>query len=156
MSTTDTPAEIGLQTLLDERAILQVVTRYARALDTKDFALLDDVFTPDATGDLASPTTLVGVDAIRARIRMALDHLDESQHLVGNHEIEVDGDTATHRCYLQAQHVRHAAEGGTNYIVAGRYEDQFVRTDVGWRIKHRRLVVMWMDGNPTVVHVART
>ena len=98
-----------LQTLLDEREILQVVTRYARALDTKEWALLDDVFVPDATGDLASPTPLVGVDAIRTRIRAALEHLDASQHLVGNHEIQVDGDDATHRCYLQAQHVRQAA-----------------------------------------------
>jgi len=146
----DPTAEIGLQTLLDERAILQVVTRYARALDTKDWSLLDDVFLPNATGDLASPAILEGIDAIRARIRMALDPLDESQHLVGNHEVNVDGDTATHRCYLQAQHVRNDAEGGINFIVAGRYEDQFVRTDVGWRISHRRLVTMWTEGNPKV------
>ena len=145
-------SDTDLRTLLDERAILQVVTRYARALDTKNFALLDDVFLADATGDLASPTTLVGVDAIRARIRAALEHLDESQHLLGNHEIEVDGDTATHRCYLQAQHVRHAAVGGPNYIVAGRYEDRFVRTEAGWRIAHRALIVMWMDGNRAVVY----
>jgi len=145
-STTD------LQTLLDEREILQVVTRYARALDTKDWALLDDVFVPDATGDLASPNTLVGVDAIRARIRTALEHLDVSQHLVGNHEVQVDGDDATHRCYLQAQHVRQAAAGGPNYIVAGRYEDRFRRTDQGWRIVHRALIVMWNEGNVGVVY----
>ena len=141
-----------LQTLLDEREILQVVTRYARALDTKEWALLDDVFVPDATGDLASPTPLVGVDAIRTRIRAALEHLDASQHLVGNHEIQVDGDDATHRCYLQAQHVRQAAAAGPNYIVAGRYEDRFRRTDQGWRIVHRALVVMWTEGNVGVVY----
>src|SRR5687767_1806054 len=116
-STTD------LRTVLDEREILQVVTRYARALDTKDWALLDDVFVADATGDLSSPALLVGVDAIRTRIRAALEHLDASQHLVGNHEVLVDGDDATHRCYLQAQHVRRSAAKGPNYIVAGSYED---------------------------------
>ena len=141
-----------LQTLLDEREIHQVVTRYCRALDTKDWALLDDVFVPDATGDLASGRTLVGIDAIRDRIRNALHELDDSQHLVGNHEIAVDGDTATHRCYLQAQHVRTAAAGGPNYIVAGRYEDQFARTEIGWRITHRSLIVMWTDGNMAVAH----
>ena len=141
-----------LQTLLDEREIHQVVTRYCRALDTKDWALLDDVFVPDATSDLASGRTLVGIDAIRDRIRNALHELDDSQHLVGNHEIAVDGDTATHRCYLQAQHVRTAAAGGPNYIVAGRYEDQLARTDMGWRITHRSLTVMWTDGNVAVVH----
>ena len=141
-----------LQTLLDERDIHEVATRYCRALDTKDWALLDDVFAPDATGDLSSGRTLVGIDAIRARIRNALQELDDSQHLVGNHEIAVDGDTATHRCYLQAQHIRKAAVGGPNYIVAGRYEDQLARTDVGWRITHRTLTVMWTDGNVVVAH----
>ena len=106
-----------------------VALRYCRALDTKDWRLLDDVFVADATADLAGPSPLVGIEAIRARIRTALEHLDVSQHLVGNHEVSVDGDTATHRCYLQAQHVRRAAAGGPNYIVAGRYEDRLARTD---------------------------
>ena len=139
-----------LQTLLDEREIHRVATRYCRALDTKNWSVLDDVFLPDATADLSGPSDLVGIDEIRSRIRTALEHLDDSQHLVGNHEVAVDGDTATHRCYLQAQHVRRAATGGPNYIVAGRYEDRLVRTDVGWRIAHRTLVVMWTEGNLAV------
>ncbi len=141
-----------LQALIDERQIRDVAFRYCRALDTKDWALLDEVFVPDATGLLGTPTTLVGIEAIRDRIRTALAHLDDSQHLVGNHEIAVDGDTATHRCYLQAQHIREAATGGPNYIVAGRYEDQLARTDAGWRITHRTLTVMWTDGNVAVAH----
>ena len=109
-----TDASITLQTLLDEREIHQVATRYCRALDTKDWALLDDVFVPEATGQLGTPTMLVGIEAIRGRIQSALGHLDDSQHLVGNHEIAVDGDAATHRCYLQAQHIRKPATGGPN------------------------------------------
>ena len=141
-----------LQVLIDEREIHQVALRYCRALDTKDWALLDDVFVPEATGQLGIPTTLVGIEAIRERIRGALQHLDESQHLVGNHEIAVDGDAATHRCYLQAQHIREAATGGPHYIVAGRYEDRLARTDAGWRITHRTLTVMGTEGNVAVAH----
>jgi 3-phenylpropionate/cinnamic acid dioxygenase small subunit len=141
-----------LQTLIDERDIRNVAFRYCRALDTKDWALLDEVFLPDATGELGTPTTLVGIEAIRGRIQKALGHLDDSQHLVGNHEIDVTGDTATHRCYLQAQHIRADASGSPNYIVAGRYEDRLVRTPDGWRIAHRTLTVMWTEGNVTVAH----
>ena len=132
------------------RDVVRVALRYCRALDTKNWALLDDVFVPDATADLSSPTHLVGIEAISGRIRTALENLDDSQHLVGNHEVVVDGDSATHRCYLQAQHVRQAASGGPNYIVAGRYEDRLVRTAAGWRIAHRTLTVMWTDGNLAV------
>jgi ketosteroid isomerase-like protein len=139
-----------LQTLLDEREIVAVALRYCRALDTKDWALLDEVFLADATAQLGAPATLTGIEAIRGRIRTALEHLDDSQHLVGNHEVDLDGDTATHRCYLQAQHIRATATGGPHYIVAGRYEDRFVRGGTGWRIAHRTLTVMWTEGNVAV------
>ena len=139
-----------LASLLDERDIVKVVNRYCFALDTKDWADLDNVFLPNATADLSTPTLLVGREAIVDRIRAALHHLDDSQHLVGNHQVTIDGDSATHRCYLQAQHVRHAAVGGPNYIIGGRYEDQLLRTADGWRIAHRTLAVMWKEGNLAV------
>ena len=141
-----------IQMLLDEREVVAVATRYCRALDTQDWPLLTAVFLPDATADLATTSLLVGVDAITNRIRTALENLDDCQHLVGNHEVTIDGDSATHRCYLQAQHVRVAAVGGPNYLVGGRYEDRMVRTPDGWRIAHRTLTVMWTDGNIVVAH----
>jgi ketosteroid isomerase-like protein len=140
-----------LQALLDERDIVALAARYCRALDTKDWSLLDDVFLPDATAELGAASRLEGREAIRGRIRAALEYLDDSQHLVGNHEVSVDGDTGTHRCYLQAQHIRRLPEGSPLYMVAGRYEDRVQRTADGWRIAHRTLTVMWTDGNLTVV-----
>lgn len=140
----------ALQTLLDERDIVALAHRYCRALDTKEWSLLGDVFATDATADLMAPDDLEGLEAITNRIRTALEQLDESQHLVGNHEVTVDGDTGTHRCYLQAQHIRKAAEPSPHYIVAGRYEDRVVRTPHGWRIAHRTITVMWTEGNPAV------
>lgn len=142
---------VDLQTLLDEREIVAVALRYCRALDTKDWPALSEVFEPTSTAQLGSPDLLEGLAAIVARVRAALEHLDLSQHLVGNHEVAVDGDEATHRCYLHAQHVRRSATGGPNYVVAGRYEDRLVRTAAGWRIAHRTLTVMWTDGNVAVV-----
>jgi ketosteroid isomerase-like protein len=145
-----TGANDVLANLLDERDIVALAFRYCRALDTKDWPALANVFLPDATADLSSGAELVGIEAIVTRIRTALQHLDDSQHLVGNHEVTVDGDLATHRCYLQAQHIRRAATGGPNYLVGGRYEDRLVRTAAGWRIAHRTLTVMWTDGNVVV------
>lgn len=136
----------------DHYDVTAVAVAYTWALDTNEWAALDNVFHPDATADLGGGLpTLVGREAIVARIRQALEPLDDSQHLVGSHEVQVDGDTATHRCYLQAQHVRHAATGSPNYLIAGRYEDELVRTPSGWRITYRRLTVMWSDGNLEVV-----
>ena len=144
-------ADAAIRTLLDERAVEQVAVAYTVALDTRDWTGLTDVFLPDATADLATRDTLVGVEAITERIRRALEPLDATQHLIGNHRVLVTDDAATHHCYLHAQHVRHGAEPSPNFIVGGRYEDDLVRTDAGWRIAHRRLVIQWQEGNPAVL-----
>jgi hypothetical protein len=146
MSTTDVAGAIGR--LLDEEAVRALTIAYCWALDTKRFEDLRDVFLPDATASLLEER--VGIDSIIDRISGALSPLDDSQHMVSNHEVVIDGDRATCRCYLQAQHVRHAAEGSPNYIIAGRYEDDLERTPTGWRIRRRVLTVMWTDGNPLV------
>lgn len=150
MTAADAHSDATVARLLDERDIVALALRYCRALDTKDWELLDQVFTPGATAQLGNPTLLEGREAVRARIRTALEFLDDSQHLVGNHEVTVDADAGTHRCYLQAQHIRALPEGSPHFIVAGRYEDELVRTSDGWRIAHRTLDVMWTAGNPVV------
>lgn len=134
----------------DQLAIIAVTVAYCWALDTRDWPALNNVFVPDATAELASPL-LHGVEAIKTRIASALDPLDVSQHMVTNHQIDVDGDRATCRCYVHAQHVLKAATGGPNFVIGGRYEDTLARTPDGWRIAHRRLVPMWREGNPLVV-----
>jgi hypothetical protein len=90
-------------------------------------------------------------DAIIARISGSLLRLDFTQHLVGNHQVVVTGDSATHRCQLHAQHVRTGTEGGDNFIIGGYYDDVFVRTAEGWRIKHRIMQPTWRSDNANVV-----
>lgn len=137
--------------VLDQQAIADVAIRYCWALDENRWELLDDVFMPDATAHLGSADLLDGREAIVGRCSAALTPLDDSQHIVSNHQVTIDGDTATHRCYLHAQHIRRSAAAGPHYVVAGRYVDRFVRTDAGWRIVHRDLEVMWTEGNVAVV-----
>jgi hypothetical protein len=123
--------------------------RYTWALDTKHIDALDDVFRPDATA-LLRGVECVGRDQIKSRIGGAILRLDRTQHLVGNHQVTVDGDVGTHRCHLQSQHVLEGTDGGDNYIVGGYYEDRVVRTPDGWRIAHRVMQQTWSEGNPAV------
>ena len=68
--------------------------------------------------------------------------------LVGTHLLVKNKKGETLNVHLGPE----AAVGGPNYIVAGRYEDRLARTDVGWRITHRTLTVMWTEGNVAVAH----
>jgi len=136
----------------DQQAIADLTITYAWTIDTRRFADLEQVFLSSATFEVGSgERVLRGIDEITAFISSVLTPLDASQHLVSNHQVRVDGDRATCRCQLQAQHVRQGAEGGPNYIVAGHYDDVLVRTNSGWRIAERHLTRTWTEGNTEVV-----
>jgi hypothetical protein len=62
-----------------------------------------------------------------------------------------DGHEATSQCYLQAQHVRAGTPGGDTFVVVGRYSDELVRTEDGWRIAVRWLETWWTSGNQAVL-----
>ena len=134
----------------DREQIIDVTHNYCWALDRNQWDELDDVFLPEATAVLGV-RECADRAAIKQMCSASLTPLDDSQHIVATHQIRVDGDTATSRCYLHAQHIRRDAEGGPHWVFAGRYEDDLVRTADGWRIKHRHLIQMWTEGNPEVV-----
>lgn len=134
----------------DRADIIDITHRYCWALDRNVWDELDDVFLPDATAVLGTRSA-ANRDEIKQICSNALTKLDDSQHIVATHQIRVDGDSATSKCYLHAQHIRRDAAGGPHYVVAGRYEDDFVRTVDGWRIKNRTLTVMWTEGSTAVV-----
>jgi ketosteroid isomerase-like protein len=56
-----------------------------------------------------------------------------------NHEIELHGDHATGLCYLDARY----ASNGESLIVAARYDDEYRRTDAGWRICRTRVHIIF-------------
>jgi 3-phenylpropionate/cinnamic acid dioxygenase small subunit len=131
------------------QAIIDLTIAYCWAIDSHEWDTLRSIFVPEATALLGDERD--GIESIIARISSALTPLDASQHIVSNHQVAINGDSATSRCYFQAQHVRRAAEGSPNYIVAGRYQDRLVRTAHGWRILRRDLLVDWTEGNVRVV-----
>ncbi len=141
-----------LRSLLDRQAIVDVTVAYAWILDHGPHERLRDVFTADARAVLGEECR--GVDSIIDRVGRALGPLDGSQHIVANHQVSVDGDRATCRCYFHAQHTLRGTPGGDNYVVAGRYDDRLVRTDAGWRIEDRVLTVDWTEGNLRGVQAA--
>ena len=143
---------LDLQQLNDRVEIEELLVRYSRAIDTRDFDALEALFTADATfdgGGLGCPT---GAAEIRAMIEGTLTGLDATQHLVGKSIIELDGDSAEVRTYLISQHIRESAPGPMkHYFLGGEYADTVVRTPEGWRIAYRRLDRLWKQGDRAVI-----
>lgn len=135
----------------DEFEVWQLTTRYALALDERDWEGLKNVFTKDAVMDFAAYGEVEGPDGIAQTCAAALAPLDLSQHMVGSHRIAVDGDTASCTCHFVARAVRESTDGGPLFTLGGTYVDRMGRTSEGWRIERRDQVISWTSGNPGVM-----
>jgi hypothetical protein len=143
--------DAAVQALIDHNAIVALCVQYATALDSRNWALLRDCCVSDIVADYAGIGRIDGYEALEEVCRAALEPLQASQHMIGNHAVVVNGDEASGTTYFRAQHIRLGTPGGDRYIVAGIYTDRFVRRDQRWRIAHRKLDVVWSDGNPAVL-----
>ncbi|TVZ02184.1 nuclear transport factor 2 family protein [Trebonia kvetii] len=147
-----TTAELG-----DRAAIVDVVSRYTYSLDERDWTLLDQVFSADAVGRYGGPggPPLEGRDAIVAFIRSFLDGCGPTQHLLGNHMVEVAGEEATARCKARVYHHGAGERAAlTPYECFGVYRDRLRRTAEGWRITERVFDVQLAVGDIAILQPA--
>jgi len=141
----------SMEYFMERQEICDLLNKYCRALDNRDWASLASCFTPNAVAIYAELGIQQGYPAIEATCRKALERFDSSQHLIANYDIEISGDTATASCYLHAQHTKAGKKGGENLTLGGTYYDDLVRTPQGWRIRQRNLRILWQEGNPELI-----
>ena len=125
--------------IADRVAIQDVMTRYATGVDTRDLGLHESCFAEDVTVsgfDRGGP--LIGRAAWMAFVHKALERFGATQHLIGNHVVEVQGDEARMRTYVQATHVL-AADQRAIFTLWATYHTVLRRTADGWRIVEHRL-----------------
>jgi hypothetical protein len=122
----------------DAAAITDVLARYARGLDRRDFAEVAACFTADARASYGGVALDPGVEAIVAHVRR-VEQLDATTHLFGLPVIEVDGDEA--RAEIAATAILAAA--GTVTVRGLRYRHRLVRRDGWWQIAELVHTVHW-------------
>ncbi len=126
----------------DRAAVIETQIGYADACDSRDWSILERVFTEDASGTygLYNPPDRRGFEAMLSSF---LDGAGPTQHMLGNHVVELDGDIAHARCTVTATHGGRPGSGREQetYVVYGSYHDDLVRVPHGWLIRHRRMIV---------------
>jgi 3-phenylpropionate/cinnamic acid dioxygenase small subunit len=131
--------EQKLQFLADRLEIDDLLTRYATAVDNKDWDLFRTCFTPDAFIDYTAAGGIKGrLPEVADWLAQVLPLFPMTQHVVTNRAVTVDGDRATSRsCFFNPMGMPEG-EGGMNlFIDGGYYNDKLVRTADGWRIEER-------------------
>jgi len=142
---------MDIQALLDEREITRALSRFARILDTKSWNDLPEVFAHDLSFDYGAGGEQRGMDALRVNMTRFLDRCGGTQHLIGSILVDVDGDQAISRAYVQARHQAVNNPGGTVFDSNGEYVDRWERRAEGWRIVRRDVIWATLSGDPTVI-----
>jgi len=133
--------------------IHQLLAYYGHVLDDRDWARLDELFTPDATIDYTragAAEVHSGLEAIRAFFAGA-NH-PSAHHVLNIVVRRSDGEVQVRSKffvpYTRETHVPKRWFGGT-------YDDVVVPTDAGWRFAHRTCTGQWQfttDAEPIAPH----
>lgn len=123
--------------------ITDVLLRYATGIDRRDWELFRTCFTADVVADYEGIATWRGVDEITAFMAEVHAGMGHTLHSLSNMAIDVRGDTATARTYVDNTNMMPDGRSGTHAI--GYYDDELVRTDDGWRIARRHFVGVHLE-----------
>jgi ketosteroid isomerase-like protein len=140
-------SDTDLQRIGDELAITALLNAYARAVDTRDWALYRSVFTDDAHIDYSSAGAIAGGrDEVADWLSAGLAAIGMSMHYITNIEPIVDGDTATVRAMFYNP-MQLPGVAGLSYC-GGYYHHDLVRTADGWRSRSLREENVWFVNAP--------
>ena len=125
-------------TPLDIIEIQQLAIRYAYGLDTaaNNGYLYADVFTPDGEFVGRQVPLTIGREAL-ARVSRSVRKANSQyvRHFITNHVIEPSPEGAKGKVYLMV--VDCEEDQPSSIYIGGHYEDVYVKTPDGWRIKDR-------------------
>jgi len=140
-------SEDTIRSLTDRIAVEDLLTRYATAVDGRDWNLLRTVFTPDARiDDSSAGGVAASVDEAVAFLDTSLADYEMTQHMVTNVAADIDGDRAQVTAML---HNPMRRAGGDVWFCGGWYDHSLVRTDGGWRSERLVFRAAWFDGLPS-------
>jgi len=138
---------MDIEHVVNRIEITDFFSRYARAVDTRDWDLYRTLFTADAHIDYSSSGGSVGnLEETVSFLSKALDMFEMSQHLVTNIEVlEKEGNKAD---VLALFNNPMRLKGGEIWFVGGKYRHELIQSDLGW--KSRKLVeeTLWFDRSP--------
>lgn len=136
-----------MQELLDERDISRQLSKFVRLLDKRDWNGFADIFDENVVFDYAEGIERQGLSEMLGRVSGFLDNCGATHHLLGSLIIEVSGDTAVSRAYIQSRHQGKDERSHLYFDACGEYIDTWERQGQNWRIVKRLAVNMLSQGD---------
>lgn len=132
-----------LQTIADRVEIEALRGEFTDAAMMRDRARLASLFTPDGVLRMPNiPVELAGQEEIRAGGERLQDQWEFFVQNTHPGTIQLDGDTATGRAYIQELARTRDGRQGLNYAI---YHDRYQRAGDGWKFTERVYEVRYLD-----------
>ena len=134
------------QAIADRVEIEALRGEFSDAAMMRDRGRMASLFTPDGALRMPNiPTELVGREEIRAggeRLQAQWDFFVQTTH---PGTIQLDGDAASGRAYIQELIRLRNGHSEVNYAI---YHDRYRRTPDGWKFTERVYEVRYLDTSP--------
>lgn len=140
-----------VQWLADIEEIRMLRNSYHHFVNEGQFSRFVEIMDPDAVMHFDSKYSWRGIGEILNGLEGLAKAIPFMKQFIHNHQVTVHGDTAEGYAYLEAKYAR----DGLSVMVAGRYDEKYIRTIEGWRIKELAIELFfsvppeqgWASGN---------
>ncbi len=136
--------ETKVQELTDREAVRDLRYCYHEYVNEGKFAAIADLFTEDGVLDFGhlghangKAELIAFFDRINSRPAEGISFVKQFIH---NHVIHLQGNTGTGFSYLEAKPVYK----GESFLVAARYDDEYVKQNGQWKFKKMGLIPYFM------------
>jgi len=130
-----------LQGFLDREKIRECLIRLARGEDRRNAELITASYWPDSTSDYG--VFKGDFDAYLAWVVPGAEAIKNTQHVLGQSFIELQGDTAQVETQVISYHRVDMGTGDQDTCIGGRYLDRMEKRGGEWRIAYRTMLYDW-------------
>ena len=151
-------AELSVTDWIEREKIVELICRFGVAIDQRNWNKFRALFANSVEFDYSSigdVSSVLNPDEIVENARGIFEGFEATQHVITNHQIEVEGDTANCLAYIRAMHILPNDKGEPWFEIGGYYSGKLVRVESDWKIKCWRFSVYWSRGNDRLFELGR-
>jgi hypothetical protein len=121
--------------MTDRAEITDLYLRYAFEFDDVEADRCAELFTEDGSFAVDGLAPVVGRTALAGMVRASAARASGGRHLLSGLLVQASAGGASGMAYVQVVRVE---ESALRLVALGRYSDEFLRTDAGWKFRARR------------------
>ena len=139
-------------------AIIELLNQFGIAIDLRDWDSFRGLFADSVQFDYSSIGEVAGIlqpDDIANTARQDLGGFEVTQHLITNHLIEIEENTATCNAHVRAMHLLPNETREPLLEIGGYYTAGLICLNSNWKIKSWKFSILWSRGDFELFNMAK-